>query len=63
MYAKSGIIIKAIKTAETHLDIRNPEEWNRVSRDQLREIGVGKIFYHNGGISKTLQIVYPDLKL
>ena len=60
---RPNIILKAIKLAENKLNIKNGNDWNRVSMEDLKEIGVQKVFIRNGGIAKTLQKVYPELKL
>ena len=52
------VVRKAIKLCEEQLQVRSKEEWNRVSIENLKEMGLGveKVFLRNGGLRKTLTL-------
>eukprot|EP01125_Pyxidicula_operculata_P015770 TRINITY_DN5380_c0_g1_i1.p1 TRINITY_DN5380_c0_g1~~TRINITY_DN5380_c0_g1_i1.p1 ORF type:complete len:377 (-),score=49.90 TRINITY_DN5380_c0_g1_i1:114-1244(-) len=42
------------------LHIQQPEEWYRISQNQLKHIGLGKILKHFRTLGYALQFAYPD---
>jgi len=55
-----AVILKAVKFAEKSLNLKEVQDWHRVSISQLREIDLAQIFLNNGGVANVLKIAYPD---
>jgi hypothetical protein len=55
-------IHKAVKYVEKALEIMDPIEWHRISKDKIKSLGVEKVIDANGGVEKTLSKVYPELR-
>jgi len=54
-------VVKLVKTIEDSLKIASPEDWYRVSIDQLKSLNISKIFYRRGLI-EMLRLCYPDVR-
>jgi hypothetical protein len=55
-----NVTVSAVKFVEIHQNIKVPEDWNRVSKKQLDELKVRKLFTLKGGLAKVLSGVYPN---
>jgi len=54
------LLMKIFSHAEKDLKIERHQDWYRVSRNQLRELGAEALLRHKGGLIGVLRSVYPE---
>ena len=54
------VALKLLRFLENSLQIKEPRDWYRVSLDQLRDLGVSKLF-RSHGLVNLLRRFYPDV--
>lgn len=54
-----AVFEKIIKVLENEFNIKNPEEWNRVSENKLRKLKVKSYFDRRGGLKAVLRKRFP----
>jgi len=55
-----SIVKRLVSKVEKELQIKEPMEWYRVSIDQLKDLGLAKIFQYHGMVS-ILKVAYPNM--
>jgi len=51
---------RAVHHVETSLNFKSPEDWNRVTQEQLASTGISAMIRREGGLQAVLKKVYPD---
>lgn len=53
---------KMFEWLERQLNIQSPEDWYRISLDQIQRVTNPTIIFKTGGLTKFLNQMYPDMK-
>ena len=54
------ILSDAIDYIESHFSIKGSEDWYRISKGQLKSLGLGHLIETNGGLADVLEKAVPD---
>lgn len=58
----STVLKQAILHVEKNLSIEQPEDWYRVSLNQLKRLGVDALFRKSGGLVSVLERLRPEIQ-
>jgi len=61
LFASDELLLQAVRAVETSLNIKSPNDWYKISLDQLRDHDAERIFTRRGGLVETLKRVYPKV--
>jgi len=59
-YRDQAVVREALEYIEAKCEITKPEDWYRISRAQLLELGVESIISQNGGLYEVLKVSRPN---
>eukprot|EP01124_Arcella_intermedia_P024109 TRINITY_DN3987_c0_g2_i2.p1 TRINITY_DN3987_c0_g2~~TRINITY_DN3987_c0_g2_i2.p1 ORF type:complete len:480 (-),score=120.91 TRINITY_DN3987_c0_g2_i2:412-1851(-) len=54
-------VTQFFESAKVQLHISNPDDWYRISRTQINQLGGGALYNSFGNLGRALQYAYPDI--
>jgi len=57
LWSDEEVLRRVVRYVEDSLKFKSKEDWHRISKDQLRALGVENFFVKNGGVAKALEKV------